>query len=94
MHYTEERFRNEVKEIVSQAIADAVKEIDMPAAPEYLTREEAAKTLKISLPTLTKLTKEGRIRGYKIGRHIRYKSQELDMALQEITSLKYQRHNY
>ena len=91
MHFTEDRFRNEVKEIVSQAINEAIKEIDIPAAPEYLTREEAAKLLKISLPTLSKLTKEGHIPGYKIGRHIRYKSQELDMALQEIATLKYKR---
>jgi len=95
MHFTEERFRTEVKEIVTevvkQVLEDSLNGPDNPKPVTFLTRDEAANILKVSLPTLSKLTKEGRIKGYKIGRHIRYKSNELDSALQEIQSYKYKR---
>jgi excisionase family DNA binding protein len=43
-----------------------------PGQTEYITRAETAKRLKISLPTLWKLTKEGKITAYKIGRKVLY----------------------
>lgn len=45
---------------------------------EYITRIEAAQKLKISLPTLWKITKEGKINSYKIGTKVLYKVHELE----------------
>jgi len=47
---------------------------------EFLSRKEAAKFLNISLPTLDKLTNEGKIRRYAVGNVFRYKRFELESA--------------
>jgi excisionase family DNA binding protein len=48
---------------------------------QYLTRVEAAKLLKISLPTLHDYTKRGVISSYRIGANVRYKPADIDEAL-------------
>lgn len=54
-----------------------------PTIPEkkYLTREEAANLLDVSLHTLNKWTKEGRVKGYRIGSRVRYVASELGNSL-------------
>lgn len=49
--------------------------------PEYLTRQEVAKILKVSLVTLSDWNKKGILKPYRLGNLIRYKSSELDQAL-------------
>ena len=49
--------------------------------PEYLTRQEVAKILKISLVTLTDWNNKGILKPYRLGNLIRYKQSELDQAL-------------
>jgi excisionase family DNA binding protein len=49
--------------------------------PEYLTRREVAKILKISLVTLTDWNNKGILKPYRLGNLIRYKQSELDQAL-------------
>ncbi|TLX24045.1 DNA-binding protein [Chryseobacterium indologenes] len=57
------------------------------------TREEVAKRLRISLPTLNKITKEGAVQAYRIpgSRRVGYKWEEVEAVLQEINSTKYKR---
>ncbi|MFC6999168.1 helix-turn-helix domain-containing protein [Rufibacter roseus] len=50
---------------------------------QYLTRVEASKLLQISLPTLNDYTKRGIISSYRIGSNVRYKSSDIESALQE-----------
>lgn len=52
--------------------------------PEYLTRIEVAKILKISTVTLTDWNKKGILKPYRLGNLIRYKQSELDVALKSI----------
>ncbi len=47
-----------------------------------LTREEAKDFLKISFPTLRKLTVEGLLKSYTLGGRVYYKEHELIEALQ------------
>jgi excisionase family DNA binding protein len=49
--------------------------------PEYLTRKEVAKILKVSLVTLSDWNKKGVLKPYRLGNLIRYKREELDQAL-------------
>jgi len=49
--------------------------------PEYLTRKEVAKILKVSLVTLTDWNKKGVLNPYRLGNLIRYKRDEIDQAL-------------
>ena len=53
-----------------------------PAAPPtYLTRQEVAKILKISLVTISDWNRKGILKPYRLGNLVRYKSSELDQAL-------------
>lgn len=63
-----------------------------PEPPEkYLTRQETAKLLQISLVTLNEWSKKGIIQSYRIGGRIRYKKSELEDSLREVKNLKYRR---
>lgn len=52
--------------------------------PGYLDRKEVAKLFHITLPTLAEWTKTGRVKAYRIGRRVLYKSNEIDQALKQI----------
>jgi excisionase family DNA binding protein len=55
----------------------------------YLSRKEASKLLGISLPTLHKLTRNGTINAYRLGNRVLYKPPDIDAALSQVESLKY-----
>ncbi|UKM63878.1 helix-turn-helix domain-containing protein [Flavobacteriaceae bacterium GSB9] len=55
---------------------------------EYLTRQEVAKILKVSLVTLTDWNKKGVLKPYRLGNLIRYKRSELEEALISINNKK------
>lgn len=50
----------------------------------YLTRQEAAELLKVSLVTLTDWTNKGHLKSYRIGQKVYYKASEIDTAMVEI----------
>ncbi|KUO68838.1 MAG: helix-turn-helix domain-containing protein [Lutibacter sp.] len=49
--------------------------------PKYLTRQEVAKILKISLVTISDWNRKGILKPYRLGNLVRYKQSELDEAL-------------
>lgn len=51
---------------------------------ELLTRQQVARMLKISLPTLNEFTKTGKIQAHRIGSRVRYKHNEVVAALASI----------
>lgn len=63
----------------------------LPDKEEYLTRKETAALLKISMVSLYNWTNQGRLTAYRIGTRVRYKAEEVNNALIEIKSTKYQR---
>jgi excisionase family DNA binding protein len=56
--------------------------------PEYLTRQETATILKVSLVTLSDWNKKGVLNPYRLGNLIRYKRTEIDQALIQINKKK------
>ena len=60
---------------------ERIKKIKDPTV--YLTRGEVAKQLQISLPTLHSYTKDGYIKSYRIGGKVRYKADDIELALTE-----------
>jgi len=56
--------------------------------PEYLTRDEVASILKISMSTISDWNKKGILNPYRLGNTIRYKSNEIDQALISINLKK------
>jgi excisionase family DNA binding protein len=57
-----------------------------PIRKELKTRKEAAAFLGITLPTLHKMTHDGRIQGRRIGSRIRFYQSDLEKALKAIKS--------
>ena len=56
--------------------------------PEYLTRQETAKILKVSLVTLSDWNKKKILHPYRLGNLIRYKQSEIEQALISINKSK------
>jgi len=53
-----------------------------------ITRQEAADTLRVTLPTLHSYTLEGKVKGYRIGRRVLYKKEEIAQAVTAISTSK------
>lgn len=78
----------EIEDMMYRASKKALSEFK-PVATEsktdiFLTREETAKALKISLPTLSALSKVGIIVSHRLGGRVLYKSHEVAMALTKV----------
>lgn len=56
---------------------------------ELLSRKDAAKLLCISLPTLHQWTKDGVITAFRIGNRVLYKLEDINKALTQIKTLKF-----
>lgn len=85
---------HQLKELLSEVIQNHLQEglnyKQLPKAEEeYITREETAKKLRISLPTLNTLTKSGKLLGYRIGRRVLYKLTEVEKSIEAISAGKY-----
>ena len=50
---------------------------------EYLSRKEVCKVLKVSLPTLDRMVKESKMRSYRLGTKIRFRSEEVEQVVKE-----------
>ena len=53
---------------------------------KYLTRDEVASILQISISTISYWNRKGILNPYRVGNKIRYKSSEIDEALIQINS--------
>jgi len=84
---------SDFREILSDIVRKEIREIitDQNSTSEYLTRQETAELLKISLVTLNDWTRKGIIQSYRIGTRVRYKRSEIDQALRATKNLKYRR---
>jgi excisionase family DNA binding protein len=85
-----------VEELADQLVAALRKDIGTsilkPEPPErYLSRNEAAKLLRISLPTLNEWSKNGILESYKIGGRILYKQSEIEGEFTAVKHNKYKR---
>jgi excisionase family DNA binding protein len=80
-----EQLKTEISNDIFNRIAPLIQTITA-AKPEteYGTRKQAAKKLGISLPTLNEWTKNGTVKGYRIGSRVRYKMNELEQCLSQI----------
>ena len=77
-------------------ISKTVEEIIRPVVVEkkisgVLTRQEAARMLNVSLPTLHFWTKEGIVKGTRVASRVRYRLEDVEAALVDIDTFKYKR---
>jgi excisionase family DNA binding protein len=59
--------------------------------PRFLSRQEVATLLKISLPTLNEYTRTGVIKGSRVGSRVLYDEADVREAVKDIPTLKYRR---
>jgi excisionase family DNA binding protein len=87
-----EDLRGIITDAVSKTVSQAVSEefnkrgIKEEKAYEYLTRQEVAKKLGVTLPTLWDWTKKGKIQGAHIGSRVRYRASDVEAALKNMTT--------
>lgn len=81
----QEEFKQLIREQLFEVIPEIIKEHWKSEKSDLLlTRQETAKLLSISLPTLHQYTKEGKVRGYRIARRVLYKKNEVIDTLEVI----------
>lgn len=75
---------NWLRGVVADEVRRTIEEERQKARPDvYLTRQETAQALKVSLPTLWKLSKEGKIKATKIGRSVKFSESEIKRFQEE-----------
>lgn len=84
---------DELKLMIAEAVQDGMKKFTSSKngshnEVNWIPRIEAAKHLNISLPTLDKLTKEGKLTAYRCVRKKVYNIQELNEAIGKL-KIKY-----
>jgi len=73
---------SELVTAITNSVIERLNQQPKEDAPkEHLTRAETAEKLKISLPTLHRLTKDGLLISYKFGNRVLYKSTEIDLFI-------------
>lgn len=69
---------------VQTAVQLATAHLQPKQNEEFLTRKQTSTILGISLVTLNEWTKEGKVKGYRIGSRVRYKRNEVEQSLLSI----------
>jgi len=79
--------------IIGQIVRDELKQFKpeptKQANGEYITRHQVCEKLKISLATLHTYTKDGTLKGYRIGGRVLYRLAEVEQSIQAIQTTKY-----
>lgn len=60
----------------------------VPQQDKLITRKEAAAMLCVTLPTLQSYTMSGKLQGYRMGRRVLYKREEVNQAITAISTSK------
>lgn len=81
----------ELTETLRAVIRDELSLINPKETQRYLSRQEVANLLKISLPTLNEYTRTGIIKGSRIGSRVLYDEADIREAVKDIPTLKYRR---
>lgn len=81
LNYALQSFISVVAETVVNRINERHEE---SSTPKYMTREQAARALNISLPTLKKYTEEGVLQSKRLGGRVLYDPDDIKQALNGI----------
>jgi len=65
------------EELLSLSISTDISKLPDSLDDTLLSKNEAAKLLRVSLPTFTKMIKEGRVRPYRIGKRFKFKKDQI-----------------
>ncbi len=82
---------DQLSEMIRDSVRDGMQTLapSKPASePRYLTRQETARRLKVSLVTLTEWVNRGKVRAYKIGGRVLFRENEIEEALAQVVPRK------
>lgn len=92
---------NELKEVLGSLIEEKIKAVfaftpdkKSKSQERFATRKEVSERLRISLPTLNNLTKQGIAKSYRIGGRVLYKWDEIEAVLTVVSTTKYKRKDF
>lgn len=78
---TPQQLQQEILDGIQTQLNALIKHFQPQAPTEYLTRQEAAKLLKVDLSTIHNWTKSGNLTAHMIGKRVYYKRNEIDEAM-------------
>jgi hypothetical protein len=86
--------KEELTGIIHKSVQEALEKFkpiqkEGSKSDPYLSREEAAQKLKVSLVSLNTYTKAGFLKSYVIGGRVLYKASEIDSAPIEVKTVKF-----
>lgn len=86
--------KSELKDLIAETVREQFSTFFDKKEPDtrLRTRKEVCEMLGISLPTLHSWTKDGVIKAYRVGSSVRYKMDDIENALENIKSIKYNRY--
>ena len=82
---------DQLSEMIRESLRDELRQLHPePSAetPNYLTRRETARRLRISLVTLNDWVNRGRIHDHKIGGRVLFRDSDVEAALHRIVPIK------
>ena len=84
-----EELKNLISEVLKKELEKFPSNNSPPQDPEFISRRDAAKLLRISLPTLSDYIFRSILPAYRIGNNIRLRKDEVLNALEKIQTIKY-----
>lgn len=87
---SKEELHDLIQKAVDQAISNLSRNGNESDNLSFITKEEASKLLKISMPSLTKYVKQGIIPAYRIGARILFKPEDIhgSLSIVQVKQLK------
>lgn len=85
---SEEKFSETLRSIIREELSFLYAK---EPAQRFLSRQEVATLLKISLPTLNEYTHKGIIKGSRVGSRVLYDEAQIRESVKGIQTLKYRR---
>lgn len=61
-----------------------IEKKQLPDSNEFLSRQQVADLLHVSLPTIDGYIRSGILKAYRIGRRVKFKRDEVETALKQI----------
>ncbi|MYY29613.1 helix-turn-helix domain-containing protein [Elizabethkingia anophelis] len=83
---SKEELLQEFEQMVRKVLEKMITEKETDEEKEYYTREETAKLLKVSFPTLFHWNKDGKLKAKKLGKRVYYSKEDVKEALNKLNN--------
>ena len=78
---TQTELRNIIRVSVAEALESLREELKTKSTSKKLTRQQVKDEFHLSFPTILKLEKLGKLKGYRIGRRVLFDREDVQKAL-------------